>query len=98
VVAATCCVSVAACLALAASAGVPALLVLVLVLVLALVVLIQVTSFADIGALAAGAARRSRSTRSRGWSRASSARSWWGWSCIDSAGWGRRWGGRRRSW
>lgn len=57
VVAATCGVSVAVCLALAASAGGPA------PLVLALLVLLQVTSFADVGALAAGAVAASEPGR-----------------------------------
>jgi MFS family permease len=48
-IAATCAMSVAVCLALAATAGGSS------VVVLALLVLLQVTSFADVGALAAGA-------------------------------------------
>jgi MFS family permease len=46
---ATCCISVAVCLALAATAGGPILI------VLSLLVLVQITSFADVGALAGGA-------------------------------------------
>lgn len=45
----TCIISVAVCLALAATAGGP------IMLVLALLVLLQITSFADVGALGAGA-------------------------------------------
>ncbi len=57
VIAATCAVSVAVCLALAAAVGGPTLL------VLALLVLLQVTSFADVGALAAGAVAASEAGR-----------------------------------
>lgn len=49
VIIATCVVSVIVCLALAATAGGPVLI------VLALLVLVQITSFADVGALAGGA-------------------------------------------
>jgi MFS family permease len=57
VIAATCAVSVAVCLALSAAAGGPILL------VLALLMLLQVTSFADVGALAAGAVAASEPGR-----------------------------------
>jgi MFS family permease len=57
VVTATCCVSVAVCLALAATTGGSS------VAVLALLVLLQVTSFADVGALAAGAVAASEPER-----------------------------------
>jgi MFS family permease len=57
VVTATCCVSVAVCLALAATAGGSS------VVVLALLVLLQVTSCADGGALAAGAVAASEPER-----------------------------------
>jgi MFS family permease len=57
VVVATCLVSVAVCLALAATAGGPA------ATVTALLILVQITSFADVGALAGGAVAASDPAR-----------------------------------